>query len=120
MSSKSKKCPKGQILRKAYTRKDGVRVKAVCIKDTGLPGKGPDLFGKLKKGELKKHGYSSKKSQLSRHRALGKAVREFGWKTVKNKIQVLVIFNKNKNPELSALFVSDRDWIKAKYGKKKN
>ena len=30
-------CGRRQILRKAYTRRDGTRVKAVCIKNKGLP-----------------------------------------------------------------------------------
>ena len=32
-------CGKNQILRKAYTRRDGTRVKAVCVRNKGLPGK---------------------------------------------------------------------------------
>ena len=56
----SKKCGKGYIRRRAYTRKSRsgkrVRVTARCIKDRGLPGKGyqgkgPGI-GKLREGEL--------------------------------------------------------------------
>jgi hypothetical protein len=55
------RCKKGEILRKGFQRKDGVRVKATCVPDTGLPGKtpasrrflpemGPNPLGGWKKG----------------------------------------------------------------------
>ena len=35
----NRRCPKGQIWRTGYTRKDGTRVKGGCIKDRGRRGK---------------------------------------------------------------------------------
>lgn len=34
-------CPKGQVKRVGYTRKDGVKVKSACVPDKGAPGKTP-------------------------------------------------------------------------------
>jgi hypothetical protein len=79
-------CPPGYILRKGYTRKfrnttkkegylvhkfgkvytvkpkkNVTYVSSACIKNRGLPGKGPregEGFASLRKGELIKYGYS--------------------------------------------------------------
>jgi hypothetical protein len=70
---------------------------------------------KLRKGELKQFGYSSANSVASRHRALAKAIREYSDLSVYRKINVLYIFNKNKNPTLAKKFNSDKAWIKKTY-----
>jgi len=77
-----KNCPAGMIRKKAYVRKYSTAVKehgytvkkkngteyrirpkasemyveSKCIKNEGSPGKGPALFGPLRKGDLAKHG----------------------------------------------------------------
>jgi hypothetical protein len=69
----------------------------------------------LRKGELKQFGYSSSNSVASRHRSLAKAIREYGDLSVFRKVNVLYVFNKNKNPTLASKFNSDKAWIKRTY-----
>ena len=93
----SKKCPKGQIrrksyskkshLRRSYRRKNGSRVKAsyvdkakvssTCVPDKGAPGKTPlsrQVLPKLGKDvSLRRFGYDTDKSVRGRHEALDKA-----------------------------------------------
>jgi len=109
-------CKKGQILRKGYTRKDGVKVKPVCIKDRGLKGKGPKLFS-LKKGTLSKHGYNLSKKADVRRKALDKAVKEVGHVIVIRKLNALSILQKNINPVNSRKFKYDQQWVSRKYSK---
>ena len=94
-------CPKGYIMRKGYTRKyrtslatsgftvrrkgklytvrpkkNTIYVPPGCIKDRGLPGKGPkegEGIGKLRKGDLIKYGYQYRLSDALREKALKKA-----------------------------------------------
>ena len=101
-SSKSSKCPKGKIRRKSYVRRshmrqpyrskskskskrksvmgsyvDRTRVKSRCIKDRGKPGKGPKTLPPIgKKGFLRRHGYSVKKTVAQRERSLKRASKE--------------------------------------------
>jgi hypothetical protein len=93
----SKKCKKGEILRSKYKTKNGVQVKSTCIKDLGLKGKGPKILPKLMKGTLGK--YSTKKSDLSRHRALLKSARETSANTVILKLNAVSILNKRTSPK---------------------
>ena len=79
---------------------------------------------KLKKGKLKKHGYSDVKNLSSqrRHIALKSAINEYGVLTVFRKINVLWIFFR-KNPKfkkLAKIFESDKKWIYRNYHVKKN
>jgi len=76
---------------------------------------------KLKKGELKKYGYSDVKnlSSTRRHIALKSAIKEYGVLSVFRKINVLCIFFKN-NSKFSKIFESDKKWIYRNYHVKKN
>jgi hypothetical protein len=58
---------------------------------------------------LGKHGYKDVKTLTKddRHRALLRAIAEFGTTYVIRKLNVLAIYNKNKNPSLSKLFRDD-------------
>lgn len=107
----SKYCPKGQIMRDAYVRKDGTRVKATCIKDRGNPGKGPRLFT-IKKNGLSKVGYSLKDDKNTRHRALGKARKRMKYATLIRKLNAIRILHRNTNPHYSKKLKSDMDWLK--------
>ena len=114
-------CPKGKILRKAYTRKaytkkDGTRVAkskvpASCVKDTGKKGKGPELIGKLKQGDLTKHGYKLDKTELARHRAIHKAVKEYGKNSVIRKLNALSILMRNTQPNNSKKLRKDMEYV---------
>jgi hypothetical protein len=136
-----KACPPGKILRKAYVRRfrTNVRergytvkrgsqvykaypratstvVQAACIKDKGLPGKGPQEIAPLRKGELMKHGYSYRKSDLERHEALRKAAKEFGPLGIYRKLDAVAKLSVRAAPRASAIFKKDRNWVKRRLG----
>jgi len=137
-------CPPGYILRKGYTRKFSKNVKsngftvrrkgtlytvrpkaneitvaASCIKDRGLPGKGKNSIGKLRKGELIKYGYQYRLSDLSREKALMKAVVAYGALSVYHKLDAVAKLSATHAPDASKIFSKDRDWIRLHYLKKK-
>jgi hypothetical protein len=136
-----KVCPPGKILRKAYVRRytTGIRkkgytvrrgnktyraypkskstiVKAACIEDRGLKGKGPQQIGPLRKGELLKHGYSYRKPADVRHAALRKAEKEFGALGIYRKLNAVAKLSKRTAPQASRVFKEDRDWIRKTMG----
>lgn len=115
------RCKAKQILRSAYTRKSGKTVKAACIRNVGRPGKGlrtggPGI-GTLKKGLLAKFGYSdiTNKSDQVRHASLNKAVKAYGPLSVFRKLNAAYVYTKNTSPASSAIFLTDRDWIRKTY-----
>jgi hypothetical protein len=81
-------------------------------KDLGKPGKGPRLIVIKEKGALTKHGYSVKKSEAARHRALASAIREFGALDVYRKLNAQYVFRKNYDPGNAARFKADAEWVK--------
>lgn len=132
-----KNCPAGMIRKKAYTRKYSSAVKkhgysvkkkngkeyrirpkasemyveSTCIKNTGSPGKGPALFGPLRKGELAKYGYSFRKSDSERHAALNRAIEAYGAMGVYRKLDAVTKLFKRTHPTYSARFKEDREWV---------
>jgi hypothetical protein len=137
------KCPQGYIMRKGYTRrfkntvkregftvrrrgklftvrpkKDETYVPAGCIKNRGLPGKGPkegEGIGSLRKGELIKYGYSYRLADSSRQKALKKAIKAYGALSVYRKLDAVSKYSTRTAPDASRIFERDRDWIKANY-----
>lgn len=63
------------------------------------------------KGKLSKYGYAIHKSQQQRRKSLKRASKEYGPLSVSKKLNVLVIYNKNKHPSLSKKFKKDREWL---------
>lgn len=144
----TKKCPPGYILRAPYKRKfsstirrEGysakrgnktVRVfpktasglvKAACIKDRGLSGKGPRSgkgIGALRKGELSKYGYKAKESREKRHAALKKAIDEFGALGVYRKLDAIAKYTLRTAPDAHTVFQADREWVRSHYSIKAN
>lgn len=132
-----KNCPAGMIRKKAYTRKYSTAVKergytvkkkngkeyrivpkasdmyveSKCVKNTGSPGKGPALFGPLRKGDLAKHGYSFRKSNAERHAGLLKAIEEYGATGVYRKLNAVTKLFSRTHPKYSARFKEDREWV---------
>ena len=117
------KCRSGQILRagykrKSYTKKSGLRVKSSwvapkCIKSvTGRPH-GKQLFV-LEKGTLSKFGYHNVEnmSKEARHRALKKAMKGVTPLSVYRKLMAVGLVNKNTNPKMSKIVMSDAKWLK--------
>lgn len=139
-STRRNGCPKGYILRKGYTRKyrssvaqsgftvrrkgklytirpttTSIHVPAGCIKDRGLPGKGPasgEGFGKLRKGDLIKYGYQYRLSDALRHRALKKAIKQYGTLEVYHKLDAVAKLSKRTAPDASDIFFRDREWVR--------
>ena len=147
-STRKNDCPKGYILRKGYTRKyrssvaqsgftvrrkgklytirpkmTSIHVPAGCIKDRGLPGKGPasgEGFGKLRKGDLIKYGYQYRLSDALRHRALKKAINQYGAREVYHKLNAVAKLSKRTAPDASNIFSRDRSWVKEQMASEKN
>jgi hypothetical protein len=143
----SKKCPPGYILRAPYKRQfstttkrsgynvqrgnktyrvyptaSSVLVKAGCIKDKGLPGKGPRNgkgIGTLKKGELARYGYNAHKSEEERHEALKKAMKVYGPLSVYRKLDAVTKYTMRTAPDAHRIFKADRDWVFKNYPMKK-
>lgn len=96
-----------------YTKKDGEKVKVPekYIKDRGNPGKGPKLIPPLKKGEFKKIGYDVNKSNLSRHRALNRGVKEYTKNTMIRRLNAISTLLKNTSPKKSEIFKKDMYYV---------
>lgn len=140
---KNNECPKGYILRKGYTRKfrpsvkatgftvrrkgtvytvrpkaNTIKVPAACIKDRGLPGKGPregEGIGKLRKGELIKYGYQYRLSDSLRQSALKKAIKRYGPLAVYRKLDAVAKLSLRTAPDASTVFTRDRNWVRNNY-----
>ena len=106
-----KTCKRGQIKRRAFTRKNGTRVSATCVRDMGKPGKGKKLFT-LKKGDLSKYGYPLKANEASRHRTLGKARKHFSYATLIRKLNALAILHRNTHPKYASRARSDMKYLR--------
>jgi hypothetical protein len=144
----TKKCPAGYILRAPYKRKfsstlkksgynvrrgnktyrvyprsGSTLVKASCIKNRGLPGKGPRSgkgIGTLKKGELSRYGYNAHKSETDRHAALRRAMGVYGPLGVYRKLDAVAKYTLRTAPEAHKVFKTDRDWVYKNFPMKKN
>ena len=139
-----KSCPPGQILRAPYKRKytstvkkigfnvhrgsktvrvyptgTSVLVKASCIDDKGLPGKGTDIIGSLKKGELTKYGYNVHNDRNQRHKALKKAILVYGAISVYHKLDAVSKLTKRTAPDAHKIFQSDIKWLRKRFTLKK-
>ncbi len=135
----NKTCPPGQVLRAPYVRKftsavkksgynvtkrghttrvyptaSSTLVKAACIKNRGLPGKGPRSgkgFAPLKEGELSRYGYKARLPEAERHASLKKAIDVYGALSVFRKLDAIAKLTLRTAPEAHKVFVADRKWI---------
>ena len=127
----TRKCGKGKIYRKSYTRKvsrsvGSVRgsrkivVRGKCIRDVGAPGKGfkggPGI-GPLRKGELVKFGYSHVVSLpvAKRRAALTRAVKAYGSLRVWRKLNAVQVYTRRLSPASSKVFKADMDWVRLRF-----
>jgi hypothetical protein len=102
---------------KVYPKNDTLFVPASCIKDTGLPGKGvPRPIGPLRKGEMTKFGYSSKKPVEERHAALREAVANLGALSTYRKLDAVAKLGVRVSPDSARIFAADRDWVAKTFG----
>ena len=94
-----KKCSKNKIIRSAYTRSNGKRVRSVCVKNKGLPGKTPKskkVLPKLKHGLLSKYGYHLNENSTKRQSAIRKAMNDEGILLIYRRLVVLKSYHKNE------------------------
>jgi len=121
-SKKSKKsCPKGQIMRRSYSKKghfrrsyrrsDGVKVKPAyissskverkCVKDVGQPGKTPLSRQVLPKPgkelSLRKYGYSTDRSDAYRRKSLRRASKDHNELKVLKRLNLLRNYQADKH-----------------------
>jgi len=139
----TKRCPKGYIVRAGYVRNAYTRrgkggklihvkrtiVPPICVKDTGLRGKGPRVvkgklakIGPVKRERLKRYGYklSGKESLVNTRRsALKKAIEDVGRTSTLRMVNAAYVWNKNKNPVVAKKAYHDKEWIKKTYPLKK-
>jgi len=134
-------CPPGTVLRSSYTRhvknqsytrktKNGRSIQVhprshtskigpSCVKlssKTGRPPSSAVRIGPLKKGELKKFGYSYKLPVEKRREALQEAINKLGPLNVYYKLHAVSELTKSKAPRASAVFMEDKKWIQTVYG----
>ena len=134
-------CPPGTVLRSSYTRhvknqsytrktKNGrsihvhprshtSKIGPSCVKlssKTGRPPSSAVRIGPLKKGELKKFGYSYKLPVEKRREALQDAINKLGPLNVYYKLHAVSELTKTKAPRASAVFMEDKKWIQTVYG----
>ncbi len=113
-----KACPPGKIPRASYTRhmvnsagsRKPVRVKSTCVKGSSTPAQ---TIGPLRKGELKRFGYSYKLPESVRHHAMKAAIKNLGPLDVYRKLDAVAKLSVTKNKQAHMVFSADRDWIRA-------
>lgn len=62
-------------------------------------------------GSLSELGYTVHKSERARRTALRKAIDLYGPVTTLRRVNALYVFNKNKHPDLAAIYHKDKDFI---------
>lgn len=115
----SSKCPKGQIMRKAYSKKKGskvTRVPASCITDKGKPGKGKQLFRipEYDVGLLSDYGYSLSKKHADRAKAIKQASKEKGMLGVLRHLVAIRTLSKS-NEQAYKKLDKDIKWFQGYY-----
>lgn len=74
-----------------------------------------NVIGPLEKGTLGKFGYTrvTSMSPKMRHRALHKAVKQYGYLPVFRKVNAVAVLTKNTAPETSNVMNQDKEWLRA-------
>jgi hypothetical protein len=113
---------RGRVTYRVYPKASSVLVKASCVKDRGLPGKGP-RSGRgitMKKGELSRYGYNAHISEDARHAALRKAMKVYGPLSVYRKLDAVAKLTLRTAPEAHKVFKDDREWVQKHFEMKKS
>jgi len=104
---------------RVYPKSNTLYVPAACVKDLGKPGKGvPEGqgIGPLRKGEMTRFGYSSKKDTESRHKALRLAISKIGALSTYRKLDAVAKLGLRIAPDAAHVFAADRDWVAKTFG----
>jgi hypothetical protein len=127
-------CPKGYTRRKSYVRtfKNNIKNQGFHVRRKGktfitkptqsaiyVPSfcaknrtpKNLARNGKLRKGDLLKHGYQFRLSDKARHKALMKAIEAYGKPTVYNILDKASRSFATVAPDASMIFRKDRNWV---------
>ena len=137
------KCKSNEYIRKAYTRKNGTKVKQKCIRKRSVNKvkkinkvkkvkinkvkkvkksiikKFKPIILSLKKDELKKYGYKNIKTLgvRKRRQSLAKAINNYGTKKVFRKLGIVKTLHKNKNVDLAKKYLNNMVWLRKKFDK---
>lgn len=91
---------------------------------TGLYNVKPELgrrktrknrIGPLRKGLMKKVGYSVTAKTSSRHRAVDRAVKKYGKLSTLRKLNAVAVYTRRRSPTKSRKFKSDVKYVQKKY-----
>lgn len=100
----------------SYTRKaKRVYVEPTKIANLGLPGRGKQLIGKLRKGMLTMYGYRPKFSLDIRRQALMRALRKTPLGTLVKRLTAVSTLTKRTIPKVSRIYMRNRNWVKKQY-----
>jgi len=138
-------CGPSEIIRSGYHRKISSRIRAqgytrklrngrlihvypkianntyvppTCVKNVGKSGKlskRVPRIGPLRKGDLKKFGYSYKLPDDVRRKALTSAVEEYGALSTYRKLNAVAKLSGLSVPKAGQVFGADRNWVHNKY-----
>lgn len=116
-------CPPGQTLRAAYLAASGKPVPAKCVPARGagrpfVDAQGRKVVVPLRKGRLAQYGYLdvTAMSLAGRRAALRRAMAaERDWLSLFRRLVYTATLTKTTDPERSAVFRADADWLKATF-----
>ena len=74
-----------------------------------------NLIGPLKKGLMKKVGYSVNAKASTRRRAVDKAVKKYGKLSTLRKLNAVAVYTRRTSPVKSRKFKSDVKYVQKKY-----
>jgi hypothetical protein len=72
-------------------------------------------IGPLKKGLMKKVGYSVTAKASTRHRAVDRAVKKYGKLSTLRKLNAVAVYTRRTSPAKSRKFKSDVKYVQKKY-----
>jgi hypothetical protein len=75
----------------------------------------PNRIGPLKKGLLKKTGYSVTAKTSARHKAVDRAVKRYGKLSTLRKLNAVAVYTRRRSPAKSRAFKSDVRYIQKKH-----
>lgn len=118
-----RRTPSGRMIT-VHPKKKSIAVPAGCVPAHGhvaqvqarpqpQPQARPQVqIGPLKKGELRKYGYSYKNPEQIRRIALAKAISVDGRSTVYHRLNAVAKLSVSRAPEASKIFAADRNWVR--------
>lgn len=111
LGRRRRRCGPGQILRKGFTTRRGVRVRPACVPDTGAPGKTPAakrILPKPEPGEFR--GWAKGQPARTRRRAVREIVDREGCAAAIRKLTLLR--NLSADPGTKRAAKQDADWVR--------